>query len=68
MNTARIDRASGRVVNIEVTDDDWLAEHIDDDAYLFVSYTAAAPARIGDLWDGARFASPLPLPEVESDG
>lgn len=47
MDIARIDRATGVVVNIEVADAEWLAAQSDDPAFLFLPYEADQPAVIG---------------------
>lgn len=51
MDIARIDKATGLVVNIEVVDAEWLDAHADDPEYLFVPYTEDAPASIGLSYD-----------------
>ncbi|MDO8308555.1 MAG: hypothetical protein Q7V58_09420 [Actinomycetota bacterium] len=47
MDIARIDKATGLVVNIECADQEWLDAHADDPEYTFVPYTPEAPASIG---------------------
>jgi hypothetical protein len=47
MDIARIDKATGVVVNIEVADQEWLDTHADDPNFAFEPYTPEQPAVIG---------------------
>ena len=51
MRIARIDRATGVVVNIECADQSWVDAHADDPDYDFVTYPEDAPASIGHAYD-----------------
>lgn len=56
---ARIDKATGTVVNVEMAEQEWLDAHADDPDYLFVPYTDAEPAIIGLGYDpGTGFEQP----------
>lgn len=44
---ARVDKATGLVLNIELADQSWLDAHAKDPACRFVPYTDTAPAIIG---------------------
>lgn len=61
MNIARIDLATGLVVNIEVGDQEWLDAHADDPDFLFEPYPEEQPAVIGLGYDpGTGFEQPEP--------
>ena len=47
MDIARIDKASGVVVNIECATQEWVDAHADDPDYTFVPYTPEQPAIVG---------------------
>lgn len=52
MNIARIDAATGVVVNIEVADLEWIETNADPAGpWIFVPYDDDGPAAIGDSWD-----------------
>lgn len=52
MNIARIDAATGVVVNIEVADLAWIKANADPDGpFLFVPYDDDEPAGIGHAWE-----------------
>lgn len=52
MDIARIDAATGVVVNVEVADLEWIEANADPDGpWIFVPYEDDAPAGIGDSWD-----------------
>ncbi len=62
MNIARIDRATGSIVNIEVASREWLDDHADDPDFRFEPYTPTAPAVIGGTHDEMTgFAKPETL-------
>lgn len=68
MDIARIDRATGVVVNIEVADAEWLAAQSDDPAFLFLPYEADQPAVIGLKHDHvAGFEQRAPEPVALTD-
>jgi len=48
---ARIDRATGEVLNVEMAWPAWVADHADDPDYLYVPYTEDQPAIIGQGYD-----------------
>lgn len=48
---ARIDRATGAVVNVEMALPSWITDNADDPAFLFVPYTPEEPAIIGLTYD-----------------
>lgn len=52
MNIARIDAATGVVVNIEVGSLEWVEANADPDGpFLFVPYDDTNPAHIGLAWE-----------------
>ena len=51
MNIARIDRATGVVINIESASQEWLDAHADDPDFAFEPYVPVAPAFIGLGYD-----------------
>lgn len=51
MDIARIDKATGIVVNIEVADQAWLDAHSADPDFTFETYVPEAPAFIGLGYD-----------------
>lgn len=59
LRIARIDRATGLVVNVEMAAQDWLDAHADDPDYLFVVDDPAQPAIVGLGYDpGTGFEQP----------
>lgn len=63
MEIARIERSTGRIVNIEVADAEWLEQHADDPVYLFEPYVADAPAIVGDTFDPESGFPPADVPD-----
>lgn len=63
MNIARIDAATGVVVNVEVASLEWIAENADPAGpWIFVPYEDDNPAAIGGSWDPVGgFAVPAEL-------
>jgi hypothetical protein len=51
VNVARIERETGRVVNIEVVDEEWLAANAKDEQYEFVEYAPEDRVQPGVLRD-----------------
>jgi hypothetical protein len=51
LNIARIDLATGLVVNIEVADQAWLDAHANDPDFTFEAYPDEQPAIIGLGYD-----------------
>lgn len=52
MNIARIDAATGVVVNVELASLEWIEANADPDGpFLFVPYDDDTPAGIGDTWE-----------------
>ena len=59
MNIARIDLATGLVVNIECADQTWLDAHANDPDFAFVTYDHDNPATVGLGYDpGTGFEQP----------
>jgi len=48
---ARLDMATGLVVNVEMASQDWVDAHADDPDYLFILDDPNQPAVIGYGWD-----------------
>lgn len=51
LTIARIDKATGVVINIELADQEWIDAQADDPDCAFVPYTPEAPASIGGRHD-----------------
>lgn len=68
MNIARIERSSGKVVNVEVATPEWLASNGDDPEYLFVEVPEGDPLPLRMYWDAVTGFSQPPLtpPSEES--
>lgn len=65
MDIARIDKATGVIVNIESADQEWLDAHAGDPEFDFVPYTPDAPASIGLKHDAETgFEQPAAVEEV----
>lgn len=61
---ARIDKATGTVVNVEMAEQEWVDAHADDPDFVFVPYTAGNPAVVGLGWDPVTgFEQPPPVGE-----
>jgi hypothetical protein len=59
LRIARIDLASGLVVNVEMAAQDWLDAHADDPEFLFVVDAPDLPAHVGLGYDpGTGFEQP----------
>ena len=59
LRIARIDPASGLVVNVEMADQAWLDAHADDPDFVFVVDEPDAPAWLGLGYDpGTGFEQP----------
>ncbi len=58
---ARVDRATGLVVNLEVAEQDWIDANANDPEFEFVAYEADTPALIGAQYDSVlgMFTEPL---------
>jgi hypothetical protein len=64
MNIARIDKATGVVLNVEVASQEWLDAHADDPDFDFVAYTPEAPASIGGTHDEVQGFTAPPAPDT----
>lgn len=65
MNVARIDAATGVVVNVELADLEWIEANADPDGpWILVPYDDDAPAGIGDAWDPIGGFTRPPEPET----
>lgn len=52
MEIARVDRATGLVVNIEIADLEWIEANADPDGpWIFVPYDESNPAARGLVWE-----------------
>lgn len=64
MNLARIDLATGRVVNIEVAEPEWVAARSNgENGYIFVPYSPPSVPVIGLRWSPTDGFESLPAPE-----
>lgn len=64
LTVARVEKLTGRVINIEVATQSWVDAQ-NDPALLFITYTNDAPAMIGGTWNGTIFLPPK-TPEAPS--
>lgn len=64
---ARIDSATGLVLNTECASDEWLAANQADKDHTFIVFDEDTPANIGDSWDDAQGFTPPDTVTVTKD-